>query len=176
MKEDGYSWSLKKKCHGSKLQSPYWCCRKSQFMLKLFLWLTFYGFCYIVGVLLFSCSVMSDSLWPCGLQHPGFPILHYLWEFAQTRVHWVNNAIQPSHPVTPLSFCPQSFPTSGSFPMNQLFTSGSRSIGTSASASDLPMNIQCCFPLGLTGYSLPPIVHQVAAENVRSPYAPSKTV
>ena len=49
----------------------------------------------------------------------------------------------------PLS-CPQSVPASGSFPMSQLFSSGGQSIGTSASASALPMNIQDWFPLGLT--------------------------
>ena len=50
-----------------------------------------------------------------------------------------------------LLLCPQSFPASGSFPMSQLFASGGQSIGTSASASDLPMNIQDGFPSGLTG-------------------------
>ena len=88
---------------------------------------------------------------PMDCNTPGFLDLHYLPEFAQTHVHWVNDAIQPSHPVTPFSFCLQSFPASGSFPVNQLFTSGSQSIGTSASASDLLMNIQCWLPLGLTG-------------------------
>ena len=47
----------------------------------------------------------------------------------------------------------QSFPASGSFPMNQFFTSGGQSIGASASASVLPMNIQDWFPLGCTGTS-----------------------
>ena len=56
--------------------------------------------------------------------------------------------------VTPFSSCLQSFPTSGSCPMNQLFASGGQSIGVSASASVLPMNIQGCFPLGLTGLIL----------------------
>ena len=51
----------------------------------------------------------------------------------------------------PFSFCLQSFPGSGSFPLNRLFTSGGQSIGASASASVLPLNIQGCFPLGLTG-------------------------
>ena len=82
---------------------------------------------------------------------PGFPVLHYLPEFAQTHVHWVGDAIQPSHPVFPFSSCPQSFPASGSFPMSWLFASGSQSIGSSASVSVLPMNTQDCFPLGLTG-------------------------
>ena len=51
----------------------------------------------------------------------------------------------------PLVLCLQSFPASGSFPVSQLFTSGGQSIGASASASVLPVIIQACFPLGLTG-------------------------
>ena len=82
---------------------------------------------------------------------PGFPVLQYLLEFAQTHAHWVNDAIQPSlTSVAPFSYS-QSFPESGSFPISQLFTLGGLSIGTSASASVLPMNIQGWFPLGLTG-------------------------
>ena len=72
----------------------------------------------------------------------GFPLLHCLLEFA--HVHWVDDAIQPSHPLLPPS-------PSGSFPMSQLFTSGGQSIGASASASVLPMNIPGWYPLGLTG-------------------------
>jgi len=53
--------------------------------------------------------------------------------------------------VTPFSYCPQSFPASGSFPMSKFFASGGQSIGTSASASVLPVDIQGWFPLGLTG-------------------------
>ena len=52
----------------------------------------------------------------------------------------------------PLPFCPQSFPASGFFPMSQLFTTGGQSIGASASASILPMNIKGWFPLGWTGW------------------------
>ena len=75
-------------------------------------------------------------------------------ESAQTHVHWVSDAIQPSHPLSPTPFpsCPQSFPASGSFLMNDLFRSGGQSIGASASASVLPMNIQDWFPLELTGW------------------------
>ena len=51
-------------------------------------------------------------------------------------------------PVTPFSSCPQSFPASGSFPVSQLFTSGGKSIGASASALVLPMNIYGWFSLG----------------------------
>ena len=53
--------------------------------------------------------------------------------------------------VIPFSSCLQSFPASGSFPVSRLFTSGGQSIGASASASVLPVNIQGRFPLGLTG-------------------------
>ena len=56
--------------------------------------------------------------------------------------------------VIPFSSCLQSFPASGSFQMSQLFTTGGQRIGASASASVLPMNIQGCFPLGLTGLIL----------------------
>ena len=103
-----------------------------------------------------SCPALCDSM-DCIM--PGFPVLQYLLEFAQTRVHWVGDAIQPlsfsvtlcsppSSSVTPFS-CPQSCPASGAFPMSQLFASGGQSIG--ASASVLPINIYGWFPLGLTG-------------------------
>ena len=81
----------------------------------------------------------------------GFPVLHYLLELAQTHVHWVGDAIQPSSSsVVPFSSCHQPFPASGSFLMSQLFASSGPSIGTPGSASVLPMNIQALFPLGLT--------------------------
>ena len=48
----------------------------------------------------FSCSVLSDSLRPHGLQHPGFPVHQQLPELAQTHVHWVGDAIQLSHPLS----------------------------------------------------------------------------
>ena len=54
--------------------------------------------------LLFSCSVMSDSCDLMDCSPPGFPVLYYLLEFAQTQVHWVGDAIQPSHPLPPPSF------------------------------------------------------------------------
>ena len=80
----------------------------------------------------------------------GFPVHHQLPEFTQTNVHQVCDAISSS--VVPFSSCLQSFPASGSFPMSQFFTSDGQSIGVSASASVLPVNIQDCFPLGLTGW------------------------
>ena len=73
-----------------------------------------------------SCPTLCDSL-DCGT--PGFPVHHQLPELAQTHVHQVGDAIQPSHPVIPFFSCLQSFPASGSFLMSQLFASGGQSIG-----------------------------------------------
>ena len=90
-----------------------------------------------------------------GCSTPGLPVHHQLLAFTQTRVHWVGDAIQPSHPLSSpctTSSCLQSFPASGSFQMSQFFASGGQSIGFSASASVLPMNIQDWFPLGWTGW------------------------
>ena len=83
---------------------------------------------------------------------PGFPVHHQIPELAQTHVHWVGDAIQPSHPVIPFSSCPKSFPASGYFQMSQFFAPSGQSIGVSTSTSVLPMNIQDWFPLELTGF------------------------
>ena len=72
----------------------------------------------------------------------GFPDLHHLPELAQIHVHQVSDAIQASHPLSSPS--PPAFnlsPQSGSFPVSQFFASGGQSIGASASASVLLMNI-----------------------------------
>ena len=98
-----------------------------------------------------SCTTPCD---PMDCSMPSFPVLHHLLELTQTHVHWVGDAIQPSHPVVPFSSFLQSFPASGSFPMNQLFASGSQSIGASTLASVLRMNIQGWFPLGWLVWSL----------------------
>ena len=74
--------------------------------------------------------------------NPGLPVQHQLQVFTQTHVHWVSDAIEPSHPVVPSSFCLHSFPALMSFQMSQFFLSGGQSIGVSASASLLPMNFQ----------------------------------
>ena len=95
-----------------------------------------------------SCLTLCDPM-DCSL--PVFPGHHQLLELAQTNVHQVGDAIQPSS-VIPFSSHLLSFPASGSFPMSQFFESGDQSIGASASASVLPMNIQDWFPLGLTGW------------------------
>ena len=78
---------------------------------------------------------------------------HQPLEAIQIHVHCISDAIQPSHPLFfPFSSCLQSFPASGSFPKSQFFTWGGQSIGVSASASVLPMNIQDWFPWGWTGW------------------------
>ena len=100
------------------------------------------------------CSFIKFRLTLCNptdTSMSGFSVLHYLLESAQTHVHWVGDAIQPSHAlVIPFSYL-QSFPASGSFLMSQ-FSSGGQSIG--ASASVLPMNIQDWLPLGLDWFDL----------------------
>jgi len=101
-----------------------------------------------------GCSVSKSCPAPCDhmdCSTPGFPVLHHFPEFAQTHVHWVSDAIQPSHPLSsPYLFAFNLFQHQGFFPMSQLFTSGGQSIGSSASV--LPMNIQGWFPLRLTGW------------------------
>ena len=82
---------------------------------------------------------------------PGFPVHHQVLELSQTHVYrWWHQTISSS--VVPFSNCLQSFPASVSFPMSQFFASRGQSIGASASASVLPMNIQDWFPLGWTGW------------------------
>ena len=98
----------------------------------------------------FSCSVVSNSLQPHGLQHARLPCSSPTPRTCSNSCplsRWNHPTISSS--VVPFS-CLQSFPTSGSFPMSQFFTSGGQSIGASASASVLPMNIPDWFPLGLT--------------------------
>ena len=98
-----------------------------------------------------SCPSLCD---PVECSTPGFPVHHHLPEFAQTHVHWLHDAVQPSLPVVPFPSCPPSFPASGSFPLNQPFPSGGQSIGASPSTTVLPKDIQGWFPLGLPGLSL----------------------
>ena len=98
----------------------------------------------------FSCSVVSDSLWPHGLQHARPPCpLPTPRVYSKSLSRWCRPTFSSS--VIPFSSCLQSFPASGSFQMSQLFTLGGQSIGVSASASVLSMNIQDWSPLGLSG-------------------------
>ena len=103
-------------------------------------------------LLLFSHSVMSNSLWPNGLQHTRppcpSPTPRACWNSCPLN-QWCHPTISSS--VICFSSCLQSFPVSGSFPISQVFTLGGQSIGASTSASVLPVNIQGWFPLGWTG-------------------------
>ena len=106
-----------------------------------------------MGSVQFSRSVMSYPLLPLGLQHARLPCPPTTTKACSNS--WLLG--QECHPtisssVVPFSSHFQSFPASGSFQRSQFFTSGSQSIGVSASASVLPMNIQDWFPLGLTGW------------------------
>ena len=98
-----------------------------------------------------SCPTLYD---PKDCSTPGLPAHHQFPEFTQTHVHRIGDAIQPSYSLSypsPPTFN-ISFPASGSFPVSQLFSWGGQSIGISASASVLPMNIQDWFPLGWPGW------------------------
>ena len=102
----------------------------------------------------FSCSVVSDSLWPHEPQHAKPPC-----PSPTPRIHpnpcplnrWCHPTVLSS--VIPFSSCPQSFQASGSFQVNHLFTWGGPCIGVSASPSVLPMDIQDWSPLGWTGWN-----------------------
>ena len=105
-------------------------------------------------LLLLSPSIMSNSLWPHGLQHARLPCPSPTPRACSNSYplsRWCHPTISSS--VVPFSSCLQSFPESGSFPMSQFFASGGQSIAVLASASVLPMNIQDWFPLGLTGWN-----------------------
>ena len=117
-----------------------------------FMWLS--GFCillhwtfYIPCTVQFSRSVVSNSLRPHGLQHARPPCpspTPGVYSNSCLLSQWCHPTISSS--VIPSFSCLQSFPASGSFAVSQFFTSGGQSIGASASASVLPMNIQCWFP------------------------------
>ena len=105
----------------------------------------------------FSCSVVSNSLWPHVLQHSRPPCPSpspRACSNSSPLSRWCHPTISSS--VVPFSSCLQSFPASGSFLRNQFFASGGQDIGAYASASVLPMNIQVWFPLGLSGLILLP--------------------
>ena len=100
--------------------------------------------CWFSKLCLTLCDPMNCSM-------PGFPILHYLLEVAQTMS--IKLVMPSDHLILccPLLLLPSIPPASGSFPVSQLFACGGQSIGVSASASLLPMRIHDWFPLGLTG-------------------------
>jgi len=107
-----------------------------------------------------SCPTLCDTM---DFSMPGFPVHHQLPDTTQNSCllnQWCHPTTSSS--VVPFSSCLQSFPASESFPMSQFFPSDGQSIGVSASAFVLPMNIQDWFPLGclldpkLVGYSCNP--------------------
>ena len=112
-------------------------------MLSIFLW---------VCSLQFSCSLMLDSLQPHGLQNARFPCPSPIPGACSNSCQscwWCHPTISSS--AIPFFSCLQSFPASGSLQMSQFFALGGQSIGVSALASVLLMNIQDWFPLGCTG-------------------------
>ena len=118
------------------------CCVSFCFIAK---WISYYR-CFSVVK---SCLTLCD---PHGPQHTRIPCLSLspgACSISCPLSWWCSPTISSS--VAPFSSCSQSFPVSGSFPVNWLFTSGGQSIRASASASVLPMNIQSWFPLGWTG-------------------------
>ena len=91
-----------------------------------------------------SCPTLCD---PMDYSTLGFPVHHQLLELTQTHVHWVGDAIQPSHPL----LLPSIFPSIRVSSNESVLCIRWPSIGASALASVLPMNVQDWFPLGLTG-------------------------
>ena len=101
----------------------------------------------------FSRSVMSNSLWPHGLQHARLPCPSPNPGACPNSCplsQWYHTIISSS--IIPFSSCLQSFPALWYFPVSQLFASGGQNIGASASASVIPMNIQGWFSLEWTGW------------------------
>ena len=106
-----------------------------------------------VAVSQFSCTDVSDSLQPHGLQYASLPCLSPTSGACSNSCPsswWSPPTISSS--VIPFSSCLPSSPASGSFSMSEFFASGGQNIGVSALASVLPMNIQDWFPLGFTGW------------------------
>ena len=96
-----------------------------------------------------SCPTLCD---PMNRSTPGLPVHHKLPESTQTNVYWVGDAIQPSQPLSSHSPPALNLSQIWVFSNESVFASGGQSIGVSASASVLPMNIQDLFPLGWTDW------------------------
>ena len=94
-----------------------------------------------------SCPTLCN---PMNCSMPGLPVTNSQSSLKPMSIELVMSSNHSSS-VVPFSSCPQSFPTSGSFQMSQLFASGGQSIGVSASTSVLPMDTQGWSPLGWTG-------------------------
>ena len=127
----------------------YWLISSSVFFSLFIFMIT----CCLPSFSQFSRSIMSDSLRPHGLQHARLPCpspTARAYSNSRASIRWCHPIISSS--VIPFSSHLQSFPASGSSPVSQFFMSGGQSIGISASASVLPMNIQDWSPLGWTGW------------------------
>ena len=96
-----------------------------------------------------SCPTLCN---PMNRSTPGLPVHHQLPKFTQTHVHWVGDAIQPSHPLSSPSPPAPNPSQHQSFPVSQLFVWGGQSTGVSALASFLPKRSQGQSPLGWTGW------------------------
>ena len=106
--------------------------------------------------MLFSCvwkRVSLSYVWLFVTSTPGFPVLHYLLEFAQTHVHWFSDDIQLFQSLLPLLFLPLIFPGIMVFSSESALRIRWPKYWSSASAPVLPMNSQAWFPLGLTDLS-----------------------
>ena len=124
-----------------------WCWEKLKFNAKRKPYGTSVQFSSVTQSCLTLCDPMNRST-------PGLPVHHQLpvFEFTQTHIHRVSDAIQPSHPLSSPSPRHESLPASDSFPMSQLFPWGGQSTGVSTLASFLPKNTQDWFPLERTGW------------------------
>ena len=110
------------------------------------------SYCQSVSLVAQSCPTLCD---PVNCSTPGLPVHHQLLESTQTHVHWVSDAIQPSHPLSsPSPPAPNPSQHQGLF-HEGLFAWGGQSIGVSASASVLPKNTQGWSPLEWTGWISP---------------------
>ena len=110
--------------------------------------------CRYISVYICYCSVAQFCPTHCDPMHcstPGFPVHHQLLQLAQTHVHRVRDAIQQSHPLVSPS-PPASNLSQHQSVFQWVGSSHQVSIGASASASGLPMNIEGWFPLGWTGW------------------------
>ena len=130
------------------------------FLFRLWMWCLMLWYTYlfleffllIVSSVQFSHSVMSDSLWLQGLQHTRLPC-PITNSRSLLKLMSIESVMPSNHHILCCTLsCLQFFPASGSFLTSQFFSSGGQSIGVSASASVLPVNVQDWFPLGWTGW------------------------
>ena len=122
---------------------------KWNYYIDIFIQTVVLGVFYSVQV---SRSVVSNSLRLHGCIMPGFPVHHQLPELAQTHIHWVSDAIQPSHPLVSPSPPAPDPSQHQSFPMSQLFAWSGQSTGVSALASFLPKKSQGWSPSEWTAW------------------------